>query len=182
MGTGGFIALTDYDLTDPDPSKHVARAGHAQFVPANRALAVKTEGFCFGTEEYSGAAAYRLEAADMSPHGDHPPGLPAGPWKVGPTKLRRLAEDFELPRDREALLSDIAGFSGGCRFCAGLRNDGRPRGAGPAKTTGYHLLAELEQIYGTNSEATPDCHDAMRVEYFNAYSAAKIQEDTTCPL
>jgi hypothetical protein len=135
IGSGGYVELIDLFLGGADKATHYATIGYAQFAqgpstPGDPAYfpPVVTEGFCYGTEDYAGDPAYRLPANIVGDGAGYPTGLPhpmslvAGPWRVGPTKAKRLDTDFDvsLGTTRTDLLAKLeatgeygaAGFNG----------------------------------------------------------------------
>lgn len=111
--TSGYMQLIDFDLSDPDITKNVSTVGYATYVTDT--AAAKKDGLVIATVSqwkdvatYNGASTdFSLPKEQMSPTTGYPPGLPAPmpqPWDVGPTKAKRLADDFTLPADREKLL------------------------------------------------------------------------------
>jgi hypothetical protein len=135
IGSGGYIELMDFFLGGADKSQHYATTGFARFVPGPTAIgdpaftpAVVQTGFCYGIEDYAGDPAYRLAPDQVGDGAGFPLGLQrpmslqAGPWKVGPTKSKRLDADFDLTSGstRSDLLAQLdptgeygsAGFDG----------------------------------------------------------------------
>lgn len=125
IGSGGYIQIIDFFLGGTDKTKHYSTVGYAAYVPGPTdptdttfKPAVLQDGFCYGQESYTGAPAsggkdYRLADTDMTPSTNFPPGLPhpmglkTKPWSVGPTKAKRLDQDFDLAATgkREELLA-----------------------------------------------------------------------------
>jgi hypothetical protein len=116
IGSGGYIQLIDFFLGAPgsDIDTHYSLLGHAKYVPGPATPGdpsfaptdTLTNGFCYGIESYPGDAAYALDAIQVGDGAGFPVGLPkpmalkSGPWNVGPTKAKRLAEDFDIGGDR----------------------------------------------------------------------------------
>jgi hypothetical protein len=108
LGSGGYMQLIDFYLggskaTPKDFSKDYSMVGYATQITAANLQDDLTKGFCMGVDAaYPGDAKYRLPGTGMSPSADYPVGLPHpmglsdGPWKVGPTKAKRLDADFDL--------------------------------------------------------------------------------------
>jgi hypothetical protein len=127
LGSGGFIELADYYFGGTDKNGHYATTGYASFVPGPgpgvdpatfAPTAVLQNGFCYGTESYSGGPAgdrmdHGLTVAEVGDGAGYPAGLPhpmavkSAPWDVKPTRSKRLEADFDLaaPGTREALLA-----------------------------------------------------------------------------
>lgn len=109
IGSGGYIELIDLFLGGADISEHYATLGYAQFAqgpasPGDPGFTppVVDEGFCYGTEDYAGDPAYRLPTNMVGDGAGFPAGLPhpmslvQGPWRVRPTKAKRVAANFNL--------------------------------------------------------------------------------------
>jgi hypothetical protein len=115
IGSGGYIQLVDFFLGAPgsDISTHYSQVGYAKYVPGPATPGdpafvptdALTNGFCYGSEDYAGDANYRLAANQIGDGAGFPTGLPkpmalgAGAWKVGPSKAKRLAADFDIGKE-----------------------------------------------------------------------------------
>jgi hypothetical protein len=81
-GTSGYILLTDWDRSNPDPLQQTLRTGFANFV-ADGVDAIQN-GMCFAEFMYS----------------DPTQGLPAPGWHVKPVTSKRRAADFTVEEVR----------------------------------------------------------------------------------
>ncbi|HVU04716.1 MAG TPA: hypothetical protein VHE30_23345 [Polyangiaceae bacterium] len=127
LGAGGYIQIIDFFLggsrasaaagmNPPDISGDWSTVGYAKYVPTADLATTVSDGFCNGTDDNYATQIdpkYQLATADIRPADlNFPPGLPLPmgakdtPWVVGPTKAKRIAEDFDLsaPGKREELL------------------------------------------------------------------------------
>lgn len=101
-GASGYMQAIDMFLGGTDTNTHYAMNGWAKFFPNAQIDATLADGLCYGVEDFRSAAKYQLAEADMSPSTAYPPGLPkpmaqqTAPWKVSPTKAKRVMTDFTL--------------------------------------------------------------------------------------
>ncbi|HEX4337413.1 MAG TPA: hypothetical protein VH062_15965 [Polyangiaceae bacterium] len=122
-GGTGYMQAVDLDLTTG-----ISTLGYTKFTTTQTAL---SDGLCFvdigmGADTSATSSAgwkdvsdigseknfdFSLPASMMSPSGDYPPGLTPPmpqPWKVAPTKAKRVDTDFNVANDRKALLARLA--------------------------------------------------------------------------
>ena len=97
-GASGYIRVMETDL-----DTNISRVGWSKFVPAAGVDDVLQNGFCMLQSEGDGWSdpEFSLPQSAIYNNPNYPPGLPqpAGqPWKVRPTKARRVMEDFSLER------------------------------------------------------------------------------------
>ncbi len=196
-GASGYMQAVDLDLKNG-----VSTVGYTTYVTDTTAAV--SDGLCYGeigqgvdaanpgwkdVADYKGNSAaiekafdFSLPASQMSPSADYPPGLPAPmpqPWKVGPTKAKRLDTDFNLATDRTSLLARLsatgdlgmAGFSGVFYYdtATGTSHGYSPvsfqliydpkANATDAKPTTLIAIPirEAELKYRTNDPAAPNC-------------------------
>ncbi|HVU04715.1 MAG TPA: hypothetical protein VHE30_23340 [Polyangiaceae bacterium] len=185
LGSGGYIQIIDFFLGGSDIEKHYAMLGYSTFVSADKLQTTLATGFCFGEEQYVGDQKYWLPTSGMTPSADYPPGLPKpmgladGPWHVGPTTAKRLAEDFDphddtVRRDLLAKLDDGGEYGsrgyGGVFFYDPVR--GYAHGYGRlgwtvvyAKDGKTHMaipIREIETKSTFNDPAHPNCVGEFR--------------------
>lgn len=122
-GTSGYIQLLDFTLNSDGTG--TSRNGFAKWFPADQLQNTITNGLCMVEEDWPNDT-YILDATQMSPSTNYPPGLPppmaraVKPWHVAPTIAKRLVQDFDLTvtGTREQLLASFltgganAGYTG----------------------------------------------------------------------
>jgi len=130
LGSGGYIQLIDYYLpggASGPIDNHVSTVGFAQFVStevagtnpdvAQTLSSALSDGLCLVTDAYAGKTGYQLESAKMAPAsrlaswkaGPKPMGLAGGAtWNVKPARAKRVAQDFDLSKDRDTILARFA--------------------------------------------------------------------------
>lgn len=191
-GTSGYLAAFDLDLATGD-----GRFGFSSFVTDT--AGTKANGLCLveqGTPGWTDVAVYNgtamdfsLPASEMSPSAGYPPGLPAPmpqPWASAPTRAKRVTADFDVTKDRTALLAHFdptngdfasAGYTGVYYYDArtGFLHAYSPLTwqvmydavlAGSTSPTSFVLmpLREAEFKATFNDPAHPDCVGRLRVE------------------
>jgi hypothetical protein len=211
IGSGGYIELLDLFLGGTDTATHYATIGFSPFVPGPSTAdnpsfvpSVVDEGFCYGREDYAGDAAYRLPTNMVGDGADYPVGLPhpmslvAGPWKVGPTRAKRVNADFDLTVGtiRQNLLAqlDATGEYGSAGFGGVFYYDDA---TGTAHTfsalswtviydaTGATHLAipmrEVETVTRFNDPAHPNCVGAFHPDVLDPTTCQASQDPLNSP-
>lgn len=190
IGSGGYIELMDLYLRGTDKSRHYATIGFSTYVappPAGVAPAVVADGFCFGSETYTGDSAYRLGPDEVGDGAGFPAGLPhpmslaEKPWNVGPTTAKRLDNDFDLASTatRTDLIAKLApaGDYGSAGFGGVFYYDGATgtvHGFAPLSWVAVYDAAgsthiavpirEVETKSRFNDSTSPNCVGAYRAD------------------
>jgi hypothetical protein len=111
----GYIQVIDMDFT-----KGEVRTGFAQWVDPSGLQDSIANGLCMLEADYKPSPdTWALPQSAMSDSSNYPPGLPKpigradGTWHVAPVKAKMLAHDFDLSKDRESLLAQLASTGDG---------------------------------------------------------------------
>jgi len=114
-GLGGFILMTDWDRSNPDPLMQTVRTGYATYhtlpAPSPNPVDLVSQGLCM--IEYERAAADDKFGNLMMPANS---GALPFPWKIGPRISKRVMADFtqeemfaqNIPQDEGRVFIDEA--------------------------------------------------------------------------